>query len=154
MAKNPNWESDWKNAQARLHRQTLGFEEALKNFAEKIVPEKVVALTKKVAGQIFVGVCEKTPVDTGNARANWNIAIGTSPDLTVRTDKNRNLTKALAAAEANSVLKDLKFGDAAIVSNNVEYIEYLERGWSDQAPHGMLGRTLDEVRVELEKASH
>lgn len=38
------------------------------------------------------------------------------------------------------------------ISNDCEYISYLEDGWSDQAPDGMVGPALDEMPSLLREA--
>lgn len=152
MAGNPNWESDWKAAKERLDRQKTNFADALDAFIKEKVPEAVRIATKKIAGEVFNRVCEHTPVDTGHARANWNIAIGKA-DLTIHDDNERNKEEPERFATVNQALRELSAGEPVVVSNNVGYIGVLERGWSDKAPHGMLGRTLDEVRVSIEKGN-
>lgn len=39
--------------------------------------------------------------------------------------------------------------DNARVWNDVEYISYLEDGWSSQAPNGMVGPALDRLRAKV-----
>ena len=146
-----DYEQFWKEH----HGKVDDFETVFDAFVDK-VQTKVATLTQAVALRIFVGVTKKTPEDTGRARANWNIALGTAPDLTEHNSeselKERNKDED-AKRVANEVLgaMDKLNPVPVVISNNVEYIGALERGHSDQAPpHGILGLTLDEVRVWLE----
>ena len=50
------------------------FKIQLKQF-NKLTEEQSAALIKKVAFQVLKGVVEKTPVDTGRARGNWQVAV-------------------------------------------------------------------------------
>lgn len=137
---------DYKKFYEELSAKQKSFEEALSAFADHLVPETVEILTKEVALTIVDRVTAKTPVDTGRARANWNVAIGADPDLVVTENEKRN-----PVAEGQKVLEHLRPFEAVTISNNVEYIGALERGHSLQAPTGMLGVTLDELRVDFEQ---
>lgn len=93
-------------------------------------------------------VIERTPHDTGHARANWTAAAGEpdttvtptpepqSPDAATQTSLNR-LDAALADwnPQTHSVFH---------IANSVPYIGPLEYGHSGQAPHGMVRLTASE----------
>jgi len=138
-------EQFYREQQAKLD----DFDAALKNFAEKVVPEKILSATKEIALDVLDGVAAVTPVDTGRARANWNVAIGLAADTSVTDDENRD-----SVAEGAAVLAKLKPFQAATISNNVVYIGALERGHSDKAPVGMLGVTLDGIRPKIERGDY
>lgn len=95
-------------------------------LAGKQVPAKVVsAVQQKLLLLGLRRVIERTPVDTGRARGNWQVSEG-APVLTTvdTTDKSggqtlRNGTGAIAA---------LKPYTAAFITNNLRYIEVLEYG--------------------------
>lgn len=99
---------------------------------------------------LYSSIVRKTPVDTGRARANWNISAG-SPDAS--TTENTRKTP-----QPKSRMPEV-YGDESIyISNNLPYIETLEyggypknpkggngktiNGYSKQAPEGMVGVTL------------
>ena len=128
----------------------------------KYVDEKkaqIKEVRKAYAFGLYSSIVKKTPVDTGRARGNWNVSIG-SPDMSV-TDKKRKTPKSKKSMpEAN--------GDESIyISNNLPYITTLEYGgypspvkkgtynkktktyeirseggFSKQAPEGMVGVTV------------
>ena len=99
---------------------------------------------------MYSSIVKKTPVDTGRARANWNISVG-SPDLTT-TEETRKSPKPMKNMAGN--LDD----ESIFISNNLPYITTLEyggypnppkkdggktvNGYSKQAPEGMVGVTL------------
>ena len=49
--------------------------------------------------------------------------------------------------EAVGVLRSLPPFEMVWISNNVDYIEFLEHGSSQQAPEGMLAVTIEELRM-------
>lgn len=113
----------------------------------------VKARIKKVrvnyAFALYSSIVKKTPVDTGRARANWNISVGNvDSSITEETKKSGLKHKE---SEINPS------GDESIfISNNLPYITTLEyggyskksktgktvNGYSKQAPNGMVGVTL------------
>jgi hypothetical protein len=112
----------------------------------RTVPELHTTIMKKVGLQVLKGVVMKTPVDTGRARGGWHL------DLNVYEGAPEGRTAVFGIdvlAAANVTLTGLKFGDSIIISNNVNYIIYLEAGWSGQAPNGMLALTLEEVGAQF-----
>lgn len=105
---------------------------------------------KTYAFALYSSIVRKTPVDTGRARANWNISVG-HPD-TSTTTSTRKTPKPMSS------LPDPKGDESIFICNNLDYIEKLEyggfpnppkkdggktiNGYSKQAPAGMVGVTL------------
>lgn len=116
---------------------------------------------RKVALDVFRGVVQRTPVDTGRARGSWNVDIN-RVNKTVDTDPaERRDPPALGAppgpanlSQAAGKVFEAKWGDEIYISNNVPYIRYLEDGSSQQAPEpgAMVGSTVQEARDALNKA--
>jgi hypothetical protein len=102
------------------------------------------AVTKKkrlIGLKVLRGVVLKTPVDTGRARANWQLSINIP-----KTDI-KNTTKNTSVADGNTKLKTIKLGEDIYITNNLPYIGVLERGHSKQAPRGMVALTLAEIEA-------
>lgn len=132
------------------------FEQALKRFAKKVELDGAT-VTKRVAFDLFTRVIQKTPVDTGRARASWTIAIG-APDLRIVPEGQYDASLATAIAKANAVLGSYGTTGRPIllpvyIANNLPYIQELEKGSSQQAPQGMLAVSLMEVTNSLNKLS-
>lgn len=115
-------------------------------------PVRIAALlqaaTEEVIRRISINVTaeliERTPVDTGWARANWIPAIGTAPD-----DEVAELDRAGRVAGVTSARGWQSIGTASLtgyrldrgnvfISNGVPYIGLLNDGTSDQAPKGFV----------------
>ena len=77
-----------------------------------------------------------TPVDTGRARANWQVSIDTEIEGEIGD------TNAQAAITRNAeVIRGYRNG-AIILQNNVPYIGALNNGSSAQAPAGFVEKAL------------
>lgn len=85
-----------------------------------------------------------TPVDTSNALSNWRVSAGFPKTKEippfVRGKKGSTWLASTAAAIRESIksLEKAKVGQQIYITNNVEYIEYLNEGSSDQAPPGWI----------------
>lgn len=77
-----------------------------------------------------------TPVDTGWARANWRVGIGTSIRGTVGTKSSVNFGPQQADLAR---LLSYRTGQGKLrISNSVPYIRRLNEGSSSQAPAGFI----------------
>ena len=108
--------------------RTSIFEGNLRKFSRKMNIEfsKVV---RKVAFDVWNDVTRETPVDTGRARASWNVSEEYA-NLAVKPEGYNN-PNGQGEVGAISGKKDV------IISNNVDYIVFLEEGSSQRAPNGM-----------------
>ena len=141
----------------------------LNKFAKE-ADYKIKDVRRKFAFALYAGIVKKTPVDTGSARANWNVSVGkVDPSVTDKTKKTGTRIK-----EA-----DIKAeGDETIyISNNLPYITTLEYGgypspvkkgtynkktesyeirseggYSKQAPSGMVGVTVANSKKYFDAA--
>ena len=121
----------------------------LNKFCEK---NKVAIkeVRKNYAFALYSSIVKKTPVDTGRARANWNVSVG-SPDLSTTEDTRKT-------PKSKDKMPDPNGDESIFISNNLPYITTLEyggfpnppdkdggktvNGFSKQAPEGMVGVTL------------
>lgn len=126
------------------------------NFADQINKFVVESLedAKKVIEKVRVDVSDsvinKTPLDTGFARGNWQSNIGSpiKSEIT-RFDREAGFAPTggdgIALREAIEVAaKDIE--NDFYVTNNAEYIMNLEFGGSDQAPNGMVRITVADFQ--------
>jgi hypothetical protein len=127
------------------------FEDDLRKFEVK-TNRKLTQVGRKVALELFRRVIYKTPVDSGRARANWQVTIGAQASGTVEfDDTNGGATMSRATAASAG----FKAGDTIYLTNNLPYIRKLEEGgypdgpktvggFSRQAPAGMVALTVQE----------
>lgn len=121
----------------------------LTEYAKKKNVE-IKEVRRAYAFALYSSIVKKTPVDTGRARGNWNVSVG-SPD----TSTTENTQPQFKSAES---LPNPNGDETIFISNNLDYIEKLEyggypnppkggkgktvNGFSKQAPNGMVGVTL------------
>jgi hypothetical protein len=123
------------------------------------------------AFEIFRRVVEKTPVDTGAARQNWNVTLN-QEDTSYDLEKEKG---GRVMSNGRKAIKSAKDDDLIIIQNNVPYITKLEyggygkhdkngkliqpsngpktiSGYSRQAPHGMVGVVLAQAEQLFQAA--
>jgi hypothetical protein len=94
--------------------------------------EDISREVRKLGIRIDQGVVLGTPVDTGRARANWLVGIGTAP---VGTTENLDQVGNASIQAAVSIIGNYpadKLPDLWIV-NNLPYIDRLNDGWSERS---------------------
>ena len=84
----------------------------------------VIRLTKFIALQVLRGAVLATRVDTGRARGNWVVSVG-SPHVGHSENKDKGGGKTLT--EGVRVISTAKAYAVIWLTNNVPYIEFLNR---------------------------
>ncbi len=126
------------------------FNKTLTEFGKSIPLELFPNFHRKIVLQFLVGVVVRTPVDTGRARGNWNVNIG-SPSSRLKSERGFTSADEVGriVEQAEKDLKELAPFEVVYVTNNVIYIKFLDRGSSKQAPIGMVAITLAEIESQL-----
>lgn len=123
---------------SRLNAAFEKFDAKSQQATEKIVRRLVLDILRRVTFYM--------PVNTGRARGGTQVTIGYLPaETTGLTDKSGSDTIAAGQETARRI----HIGDIAYVSNNVEYVIYLEEGTDRSAPVKMFDRALREVAASL-----
>lgn len=122
----------------------------LRGFAGRIrvrgkrVEENADALVRRVAVAVDTAVVLATPVDTGRARANWQVEIGQAPEGTREPfasgqSGSSGAANAMAAIEeGKKKIAQYRGGSEIHIYNNLSYIQDLNNGKSAQAPAGFV----------------
>lgn len=120
----------------------MSFQKDLKKFSINLgdVSEKVFRGTSI---DISTKVITRTPVDTGRARGNW---FPSFDEPSEQTTTNVSKTGLDSITRATQKVRTSRLGQSFYLTNNLPYIERLENGYSDQAPNGMVERTLVEFQ--------
>ena len=106
----------------------------LNKFAKSMNIE-LETVVRKLAFEVYKGVTQKTPVDTGRAKANWMLGYGS-----INSTITNNTTFTLVQPPKGSGKRPI------YITNNLPYISKLENGSSKQAPNGMVNLTMNEVQ--------
>lgn len=107
-------------------------------------------VVRKIALEMFSRVIQKSPVDTGRFKGNWQVAIGSIPEGTLQLDDKAG-TAAMAKVTAAAL--QLEAGQVIYLVNNLEYAQALEYGHSKQAPAGMVRLTIAEFNSVVDRAA-
>lgn len=103
----------------------------LESVAEQVIKKIAFDVTANLVRAPSEG---GTPVDTGWARANWIVNIGSALILPVGSPE----AVPAAGITAGVVASYKLFQGPVYISNNVPYISRLNRGHSQQAPAGFV----------------
>jgi hypothetical protein len=124
----------------------IKFEADLRAFA-KIVDVNQATVVKKIAMDLWTAITLKTPVDTGRARAGWGLSIGTPIIPTPPTGSYPPNGQAPLPLPDISAINGRQI---VYILNNVDYVQHLEDGTSQQAPAGMVRISIAEIELEIE----
>lgn len=111
----------------------------------KKVGDDAETVVRKTAIEFQNAMIDRSPVDTGRFKSNWQCGIGavnTSIADTAGSDaKGRTVT----------VLQGWNAGQTIWLTNSLPYAQRLEYGWSKQAPSGMVRLTVMDYERYLTK---
>lgn len=103
----------------------------------------------EVETEVMTLVIMRSPVDTGRFRGNWQTSVGFAA-----TGAIERIGAQPSIEEMRGVISALKGGRVSFLSNNLPYGRRLEfDGWSDQAPAGMVRRTVSEYQKIVDNAA-
>lgn len=93
---------------------------------------------------VFTIVMEGTPVDTGVAKANWNLSINSIDNTFKKSRKNADSTLARGIQGAERFV----IGDTTYITNHTAYIYALESGAtpSKKAPPGWVSLAVEQAK--------
>ena len=123
------------------------FKKQLEEFGVKS-KKRMVEAAGNATLKMLENIVVDTPVDTGLAASNWFVGINEKTDKTTDDTSLNNLIdadKTVSLAKVNP-----KSDESFVIYNNIHYIQYLEYGWSVQAPQGMYRKNIVKWRKILE----
>lgn len=91
-------------------------------------------VTRKISLEALTALVLRTPVDTGRARGNWQVAVNKTfinGEVEV-LDRGGSATISTGASK----IAGQKAFEPVVIQNNLPYIERLNDGYSKQAPAG------------------
>ena len=133
-----------KSGAARLKTNMAAFNAELRAFTDKMLPRELVVFHKRLILQALDSIVKMTPVDTGRAKGNWQVTIGSpASGILDRTDKAGNTTIAIGRSQ----IVGLRPFSIVWITNNLPYAISLEGGWSSIAPVGMVAVTIAEMQT-------
>lgn len=122
------------------------FNRTLHQFCQQ-APQEVTLVRNAIILELFSSVILDTPVDTGQARGNWQTCA--EQPATHPIDR-KDPQGATAIAQIAPQLK--KANATVFLTNHLPYVEALEFGSSQQAPAGMVRKNRARLVRLLNKA--
>jgi len=130
-----------------------GFTESLLKFA-KLAEDNMEKVIRKACIDLYRLIAERTPVDTGRAKASWGLSTCHAEDVAAENQDGYSVNEISQMIQDN--VTDFKFDihdDKVVIYNNLEYISALESGHSKvQAPAGMVAISLAEFETFFNQA--
>ena len=125
------------------------FSKNIRDYAKKVVPAEFAIFHRVISLNAARLLIQMTPKDTGRASGNWQTTInetteGVVDDINL-SDKEAAGKEALE--KANQTLKTLQPFQTVLITNNISYIEFLEKGSSTLAPNGMIEGTIQTLNT-------
>lgn len=108
----------------------------------KRLNKDVARVTAEVIIELFSKIVQKTPVDTGRARASWGVDSEWGTYVAGEDGKGENQLGKVTVQACE--LKRVWW-----IFNNLKYIRALEYGHSSQAPQGMVRLAVKEMLAEM-----
>ena len=127
--------------------QDLKFQKQLEEFGMRS-QRRMVEATGNAILKLHENIVVDTPVDTGAAASNWFIGVNKASDKTTDDTSLQNVVEAHAVVSAAKVNPNQV--KSFVIYNNLDYIPYLEYGWSVQAPQGMYRKNIVKWRKILD----
>lgn len=135
-----------------------GFSKRINEIAAGVEKNSNTMIRKTVI-TVASAVALRTPVDTGRARANWRTNIGgplVAPVTSFPEGKKGSSGAAAAAVSINDAESKMKqnvpSGTEVYISNNLIYIDRLNKGHSKQAPAGFIESAINAGLTAIRKA--
>ena len=126
----------------------MGFAANLNKLCER-AKDKAHVVVRKTAFELQGMMIDMSPVDTGRFRGNWQVGLGAiNQSTSAALDPSGEATKGRAQA----ALQGWKPGQTIYLSNSLPYALRLERGWSQQAPSGVVRLTVQRYGDALAEA--
>ena len=126
-----------------LLQDAAAFSKSLMGMAVYI-DGSVERIIRKTCIDFYRSLIETTPVDTGRAKGSWGMTID-RPEIHELADSKDGYTFNELSTVINTQISEFSveaIGNEIVFYNNLKYIEDLERGTSDQAPHGMVSTSM------------
>lgn len=126
----------------------MGFAANLNALCQR-AGDKAELVVRKTALELQSQMIERSPVDTGRFKGNWQAGIG---GVNEAANDSADKSGAAALGRTQVALATWKPGMSIVLSNSLPYARPLEEGHSKQAPYGMVRLTVQAYGDALAKA--
>ncbi len=123
----------------------------IREFA-KLIDVNLATVCKTLTLELFNAITLRTPVDTGRARASWQVSQKTIPKGAPKGKFSSSTSIAAfetVTASAMPAIAQITGTEVIYIVSNLDYIEPLENGHSAQAPVGMVQISVAEAAAKI-----
>lgn len=123
------------------------YQKQFKGIAIAIEDEALECITK-YAFTLLNNLVLRTPVDTGRARGGWVVSVN-KPDPYVAKLVDKVGHRVVLNGQKRIINKYNSLDDVVYIQNNLPYIQRLDKGWSQQAPAGIVDGAVKQTDVQF-----
>lgn len=127
----------------------MGFAADLKKICDR-AGDKAELVVRRAALDIGGQLIDRSPVDTGRFKNNWQTGIG---GIDSSTSASPDASGAPARTKLAASIDAWIPGRSIWITNSLPYAYRLETGWSKQAPSGMVRLTVQNFEQAIAKAA-
>ena len=128
------------------------FSAAIRGNAQEL-RDRIELKVKRAATTLLQQLVANTPIQTGQARANWQASIGSADTSFIGGPKSIHPPNSIDYAgyegRATAVIQGWTSGETIFITNNAPYIQRLNDGYSSQAPAGFVESAVSQAKAEL-----
>ena len=128
----------------------------LKQF-NKDVKKRINNYKINFAKFILLYLVEATPVNTSTALSNWIVGLNKAKDRKIKAHSlgSKGSTQSVSAGMSysigNAIIQRAKVGEIVYITNNVDYIELLNMGYSTQAERDYIQHCVERAVEQLKR---
>jgi len=112
----------------------------------------MVQAVQKYSFDVFKGIVDNSPVDIGNLKSNWKIALNNA------TNEVNILDKSVSSQQAGNIAfqslpkaRATLMPDRWVIFNNVDYAVYVNDGTARQRAQFMIETGIEEANIKLRR---
>lgn len=128
----------------------------LKRF-DKDIKKRVTTYKVQFARTILWELIMATPVDTSKALSNWVASLGKPKSRQIKAHivgsqgSTQSASSSMAYSVGNAVIQRARIGEIVYITNNVDYIQLLNLGYSIQAERYFIQHSVDRAVEQLKR---
>lgn len=128
----------------------------LKRF-DKDVKKRITRFKINFAKTILFHLVDRTPVDTSKALSNWIVGLGKQKNRTIKAHKfgasgsTQSISAGVTMSLGFAIIQRAKVGEIVYITNNVDYIELLNIGYSTQAERHYIQHCVEDAVEQMKR---
>lgn len=134
---------DISSLEEEVGQALVKFTDEVQDWLDRQLPEAVLNAQRGLAIKALDSIVYRTPVDTGNARGQWQTSLVGSNESVLPVEVAR--TRDARSDGVATIMQLAPFGTVTLF-NNAAYILPLEGGHSKRSADGMVRPTIEELR--------